>query len=430
MAEPRRLTELADAVEAAADLPDGNLAVALSGGADSAALLWLCRRLGRDVRALHVHHGLPPSDMLAAAAARIAGMLEVALTTEHVTVPTGPSPEDQARRVRYEALMEAAEEGEWVLTAHTSDDQAETVLDHLLRGSGLDGLAGIPSRRFPFARPLLAVSRSTTREIAALAGLPWEDDPLNLSPDPLRNRIRSRLLPELELYNRRIRASLATTARLVGRDVAHLEEEARPPVQILDRGAALAASVLTTAESSPAARMVRRFLSVAGLEHASPEAVEGVLAVARGEVERHQPGGNLTVRRRAAMVVAEAAGEPVLPPAGLAVPGETRFGSWAFDAYLSGLPPSALPLSAGWMVADAEAVGPLRVEPARHHPEALRLLADGGVRAPDRDPHPVMVAAEGLVWVPGVRRLPIGWADPATARYLVVRIRTERKWQR
>lgn len=430
MAEPRRLTELADAVAATADFPPGNLAVALSGGADSAALLWLCRRLGREVRSIHVHHGLPASDMLAAAAAGIADALGVALTTEKVTVPPGPSPEDQARRVRYDALMAAAAAGEWILTAHTSDDQAETVLDHLLRGSGLDGLAGIPARRFPFARPLLGVSRSSTREIAALAGLPWEDDPVNLSPDPLRNRIRSHLVPELELFNRRIRESLATTARLVARDVARLEEAVSPPIQTLERGAALAASLLATADPSLAARMVRRFLSVAGLERASPEAVEGVLAVARGEIGRHQPGGNLTVRRRGAMVVAETDGAPLPGPADLAVPGETLFGPWMFDAYLSDSPPTALPLSAGWMVADAEVVGPLRVEPAAHHPDALRLLADGGVRAPDREGHPVVVTSEGVVWIPGVRRVGIGWVDPATARYLVVRSRTERTWQR
>lgn len=430
MAEPRRLTELADAVEATADLPPGNLAVALSGGADSAALLWLCSRLGREIRAIHVHHGLPASDMLAAAAAGIADALGVALTTEKVTVPPGPSPEDQARRVRYDALTAAAAAEEWVLTAHTSDDQAETVLDHLLRGSGLDGLSGIPARRFPFARPLLRVSRSTTREVATLAGLPWEDDPLNLSPDPLRNRIRSHMLPELELFNRRIRESLATTARLVARDAAFLEEAASPPVQIFEGGAALAASFLTTADPSPAARMVRRFLSVAGLERASPEAVEGVLAVARGEIERHQPGGNLAVRRRGAMVVAERGGAPAPGPADLVVPGQTRFRNWVFDAYLSDSPPTALPLSAGWMVADAQAVGSLRVESAARHPDALRLLADGGVRAPDRDDHPVVVASQEIVWIPGVRRVGIGWVEPATARYLVVRSRTERIWQR
>jgi tRNA(Ile)-lysidine synthase len=428
VAEPRRLTELGAA--AGADLPSGDLVVALSGGADSAALLWLCRRLGRRVRGVHVHHGLPASDMMAGAAAAVAGAMDVDLTTQRVTVPSGPSPEAQARRVRYQALSAAARSGEWILTAHTSDDQAETVLDHLLRGAGLDGLSGIPARRFPFARPLLAVSRSTTREIATLASLPWEDDPVNRSPDPLRNRIRMRLLPELETYNRRIRESLATTARLAARDVAFLEDGLTSPVESFDGGAAVAASVLTTAHPSPAGRIIRRFLAVAGLERASPGAVEGVLGVARGETEGHQPGGGLVVRRRGALVVAETErARPVPAPIELEIGGETRFGQWTFDAYASDTPPPAMPLAAGWMVADADRLGTLRVEAAAAHPSALELLAGAGVREPDRQGHPVVVAPEGLVWIPGVRRIGIGWADATTRRYLVVRSGTERRWQ-
>lgn len=429
MAEPRRLTELAAAATAAAaDLPRGDLVVALSGGADSAALLWLCRRWDRKVRALHVHHGLPASDMLAAAAAVIAEKVGVDLETLSVTVGAGPSPEDQARRVRYQALEGAARPGEWILTAHTSDDQAETFLDHLLRGSGLDGLRGIPARRFPIARPLLAVARSTTRELATLAGLPWQDDPVNLSPDPLRNRIRMHLLPQLDTYNRRIRDSLATTAALVARDVDFIESLLSPPIQILDTGAAIAASVLTTAPPAAAARMTRRFLAAAGLDHASPGAVDGVLAVARGETGRHQPGAGLVVRRRAALVVAET--ETRRPePVDLAETGTTRFATWAFDAYVADAPPPAMPLAAGWMVADAERVGRLRIEPAAPYPAALEVLAAAGVRAPDREVHPVVVATAGPVWVPEVRRLPIGWADPSTRRYLVVRARTERRWR-
>lgn len=430
MAEPRRLIELGGAVEAAADLPTGDLVIALSGGADSAALLWLCRRTDRPVRAVHVHHGLAASDRLAAAAGAVAEMLGVELTTRHVRVPPGPSPEDQARRVRYEALLAAARAGEWVLTAHTSDDQAETVLDHLLRGSGLDGLRGIPSRRPPFARPLLAVSRSTTREISALAGLPWEDDPTNASPDPLRNRIRARLIPELEMYNRRIRDRLAITARLAERDVAFLEGASRPPVQVLADGAAVAASLLTTAPVALAARLVRRLLTAAGLEWASPAAVEGVLAVADGRAEHHHPGGALVVRRSGALVVAEHQPPTRPEPVALETAGTTRFAEWSFHAYLADAPPPAMPLAADWMVADAEAVSGWRLEAAVGRPDALEALARAGVRGPDREDHPVLVAPEGLVWVPGVRRLGVGWVDSATRRYLVVRGRSERRWQR
>jgi hypothetical protein len=89
-----------------------------------------------------------------------------------------------------------------------------------------------------------------------------------------------------------------------------------------------------------------------------------------------------------------------------------------------------MPLAADWMVADAEAVRGWRLEAAAGRPDALAALARAGVRGPDREDHPVLVAPEGLVWVPGVRRLGVGWVDSVTRRYLVVRGRSERKWQR
>ncbi|MGH8912145.1 MAG: tRNA lysidine(34) synthetase TilS, partial [Acidimicrobiia bacterium] len=293
MAEARRLKELAARVISLADLPDGALVVALSGGADSAALLWTCVRLGRQVSTVHVHHGLAASDLMEAAAESVAAQLGVPLTISRVEVGTGASPENQAREARYRAFVDTAKAGEWILTAHTSDDQAETVIDHLLRASGLDGLSGIPARRPPFARPLLAVARSETRELATLAGLPWRDDPVNEDPDPLRNRIRRRLIPALEAaYNPRMRQSLATTAALVARDTQHLEElVGKAPVIETEAGAEVAAAVISTAAPALAARIVRRLLTVAGLPAASSGSVVGVLAVATGAVPSYEPGG-------------------------------------------------------------------------------------------------------------------------------------------
>ncbi len=431
MAEPRRLKQLAAVVEAAATVPAGPALVALSGGADSAALLWLCRRRRDPVRAVHVHHGLAASDILAAAARAIAAHLDVPLRVVAVEVGAGPSPEDQARRARYAALEGEVTEGEWVLTGHTLDDQAETVVDHLLRASGPDGLAGIPARRPPFARPLLEVSRAQTRELATLAGLPWAEDPVNLTLDPLRNRIRRRLIPDLEAaYNPNLRRALATTARLVAAEVDHLESHLRAPIEVGPGWAAVAASVLTTAEPVPAARIARRLLAATGLASASAGAVAGVLAVADGSRANHQPGNGLRLRRRGAMVVVEEEVPPLPPePVRLTV-GATRFGRWSFDTHLVGEAPPAMPLAAGWMVADADRVGELRVEAAADHPGVSGDLAGAGVTAGDRPLHPVVVGREGPVWIPGVRRLGSGWVDTSTERYLVVRIRSERTWQR
>lgn len=430
MAEPRRLTELAREVETVADFPPGPHVVALSGGADSAALLWICRRLDRPLRAVHVHHGLAASDALAAAAREVADHLDVPCEVIEVEVPPGASPENQARSVRYAALESAGREGEWVLTAHTLDDQAETVMDHLLRASGPDGLRGISPRRPPFARPFLAVTRSQTRELAALAGLPWMDDPVNESPDPLRNRIRLRLLPDLEAsFNPRLRRSLATTARLMALDVEHLEANLHASIEVSEGSVAMAAAILVTAPTSSAFRLARRLLAAAGLEAASPEAVEGVVAVARGVQARHHPGQGLEARRRGPMLVVEWARASIPAPVPLGL-GSTRFGPWVFDAHVSDTPPPAMPLGAAWMVADADTVGDLRVEAARLHPGLESVLGDAGVMAAERPAHPVVVGEAGPVWVPNVRRLGSGWVDGATRRYLVLRTRPERIWQR
>ena len=162
-------------------------------------------------RGLHVHHGLVSSDLLEAAAREVAQTLGIHLDV--VKIEVDPWSEGRARNLRYEALLGGLKSGEWLLTGHTADDQAETVFANLLRGAGVEGLAGIPARRPPVARPLLGVDRSKTRELATLAGLAWIDDPTNLDLGPLRNRLRLRLLPQLEAeYNPSFRQHLVDVA--------------------------------------------------------------------------------------------------------------------------------------------------------------------------------------------------------------------------
>ncbi|HEX5672407.1 MAG TPA: tRNA lysidine(34) synthetase TilS, partial [Acidimicrobiia bacterium] len=210
MVGTRRLNQLTESVKEAADFPPPPFVVALSGGADSAACAWIAALLG-PTRAIHVHHGLAASDLMAAAARSVAHALGIEVDVVHIEVV--PWSEGRARKLRYEALLGGLVEGEWVLTGHTADDQAETVFANLLRGAGVEGLTGIPSRRPPLARPLLGVDRSTTRELATLASLKWTDDPTNLDLGPLRNRLRLRLLPQMEAeYNLSFRQHLVDVA--------------------------------------------------------------------------------------------------------------------------------------------------------------------------------------------------------------------------
>ncbi|MGI8518331.1 MAG: tRNA lysidine(34) synthetase TilS [Acidimicrobiia bacterium] len=207
MVATRRLARLRTDIDERLDLPAPPRVVALSGGADSAALA----AVSGPVRLIHVHHGRPHSDRMQQAAESIAQVLKVPFKVEEVEIERWS--EGAARGRRYELLLGSLREGETLLTGHTLDDQAETVLANILRGTGSEGLHGIPRLRDRIARPLLDVTRSETRELATLSGLPWEDDPTNDDLDPLRNRIRHRLLPMLEAeYNPAIRSALVGLA--------------------------------------------------------------------------------------------------------------------------------------------------------------------------------------------------------------------------
>jgi len=292
MVATRRLEELSAAVAARLDLPDRPWVVALSGGADSAALAWLTTRIA-PVRAVHVHHGLPASDALEGAARAVAGELSMPIDVRSVTL--GAFSENEARNARYHALATATEEAEWVLTAHTADDQAETVLANLLRGAGTDGLAGIPSRRDNIARPLLAVTRSETRELATVADLPWMDDPSNADTRMLRNRIRLQLIPHLEAeFNPAVRKHLATAARAISES----NPVSRERGEFLNGGWRIPAGVLWAIGPDEAMRsmrsVVRRLRDGYGLDRSESERV---WLVVQGAVRAAELTGGLRVSR-------------------------------------------------------------------------------------------------------------------------------------
>ncbi|MDG4784276.1 tRNA lysidine(34) synthetase TilS [Micromonospora sp. WMMD961] len=226
---------------------DGPVLVACSGGADSLALaaatVFVAPRLGRGTVLVTVDHGLQDGSAeraeAVAAWASGAGFTATSVVRVEVAGRSG-GPEAAARDARYEALAEAARQHDAVavLTGHTRDDQAETVLLALARGAGPRGLAGMPVRReldgVPLLRPLLEIGRDQTRAACAVLGLrPWQD-PHNTDPSYARSRVRADLLPALvRALGPGVVDNLARTARLVAADNAALDEVA---------GAALAAA--------------------------------------------------------------------------------------------------------------------------------------------------------------------------------------------
>ena len=184
-------------------------AVALSGGADSTALLLACaRRWPGQVMAVHIHHGLQAAaDAFEAHCQALCLALGVQLAVRRVQaghVP-GQSPEDAARQARYAALAEAVQV-EWpevrdVALAQHADDQIETLLLALSRGAGLPGLASMPAhwhrQGLAWHRPWLSVPGTALREWLQSQGQSWVEDPSNTDEKFTRNRIRARVLPAL-----------------------------------------------------------------------------------------------------------------------------------------------------------------------------------------------------------------------------------------
>lgn len=211
--------------------------VALSGGGDSVGLLALLvsarPRPDLEVGVLHVHHGLrgADADADAAMARAVAASLGLPfrLSRLRAAPPRGESVEAWAREARYGALERARRSGgwDWVLTAHTLDDQAETLLLRIARGAGLDGLAGILPQSGRVLRPVLGFTGVELRQAAEACGLPWAEDATNRDHRFLRNRMRHEILPVLEQSFPGFTGHLGALARH-----ARLASESRPRAPI------------------------------------------------------------------------------------------------------------------------------------------------------------------------------------------------------
>ncbi len=212
--------------------------VAVSGGADSVALVDLLHELSPALRlslhVAHVHHGLrSEAESDAASVARLCERLAVPFHLERVAVRRGPpweGLEAEARRARYSALLARARalDAHRIATGHTADDQAETVLMRLLQGAGPRGLAGIAPARGPVIRPLLETRRLEIETHLRERGLEWVEDTTNRDPRFLRNRIRHEVLPFLgEVWGREVIESLCRSAAAARRWVIDLEQRAR-----------------------------------------------------------------------------------------------------------------------------------------------------------------------------------------------------------
>lgn len=272
----------ADVLERCHFPTDGPLVCAVSGGADSAALVILAHATGRPTRAVHVDHGLrPDSQRDAEVVAVLAAELGVDLDVVAVEVPDGPNLEARARDARHRALPGGC------LLGHTLDDQAETVLLQLLRGGGLDAVAAMR----PDRRPLLGLRRADTERVCELHGYTPVDDATNRDPRFRRNRVRHEVLPLLnDVFARDVAPLLARTASVVS-DERDLLDELASAIDPTD------AAALTDAPAALARRAVRMWLS----DPYPPDlaTVERVRDVAAGRARATEAGRGRRVARSA-----------------------------------------------------------------------------------------------------------------------------------
>ena len=253
MARDPLAARIRETIQAHAMLAGGErLVVAVSGGPDSTALLSVLQALREELRldlhVAHLNHGLRPGAAGdAAAVARMAEAMGYPYhgATEDVTAAATRerrSLEDAGREARYRFLAGVAQEieAQVIATGHTRDDQAETVLMRLLRGSGPRGLAGIPPVRrhdgLRVIRPLIDTSRDEIAAYLARQRLDARDDASNRDPAILRNRVRLVLLPILEGYNPDVRRALARLAEVTRDDADALDALSAPQVNAVLRG--------------------------------------------------------------------------------------------------------------------------------------------------------------------------------------------------
>jgi tRNA(Ile)-lysidine synthase len=412
--------------------PRGAVLAAVSGGSDSMALLALlaeARALSDfELTAVYVDHGLRPAAAFEAALV-CATAAKVGARFEWAKCDPRSASEEALRDARYTALARTADHigADCIATAHTRDDQIETIVFRFLRGSGRHGLAGIPGSRGNIVRPLLEIGRDELRDYLRAIGFGWAEDPSNRDLRHARNRLRHVVLPTIarELGRGRLE-HLPEVARVWALEDEHLEREAsRFEAYAVRRVAGEPTLDLAAFDSVPdalRARVLRRWLSNAGLE-----GEPGLAALARIVEIAGSREGAAEVTIEGATVVREYAtlrlafGAPAPPSFELDVRTDAvadysdPAGAWtvSVDPQPRDVPPSVSAL--GFQVVEfaKEAVARPLVLRSRLPGDAIRIAERGTTKVHDimvelrvprrvRNSWPVLATKTGIIWVPGL----------------------------
>ena len=290
------------------DARNMHLLIALSGGADSVALVHLLHssreQLNLKLTAAHFHHGIrgAAADQDAAFCRELCASLQIPLIEEHGDVPlyaaeNGMGLESAARKLRYEFLHRALHQAdaEKIALAHHLNDQAETILMHLLRGSGMNGMCGMARMQGALYRPLLAVSKEELTQYLRNACISWREDATNTVSDNPRNALRLHVLPEMEKSYPAAARAIARYGAIARREETFLERLTdaflREHLQLGPYGQRLRLS------GNEEEVLLRRAVRKVSGEDLSAEQTDAIIALAKRPKGKLEISGRLMIER-------------------------------------------------------------------------------------------------------------------------------------
>jgi len=451
------------------------LVIGVSGGTDSTALLHILQSLnkqyqyGWNLHAVHLNHSFRGEESDADAEYVQAICTEwnipchsfkrnVSLYMEE----SGLGSQEASRVLRYELYQQVAEEvgAQKVVLAHHGDDQVETVLFRMLRGTGIHGLAGIPVRRWlvegkiEVVRPLLGIFRSELEEYCRQAGLSPREDSSNASRKYLRNRLRLDVLPLLEGMNVRYREHILQLAKSAEIDEKYLHIASKKALQQVivqqeSNKIMMAVQPFQSCDLALQRRMINLILSYLSTRTEwSLQHVEAVLRIITGDhpsAELHLPDGVFVQRvyERISFTRGLSSSKPSSYCYDLVVPGTTMVwesGTVFHTRVLLSAPDfDQLPANAAvfdldrltgkLMVRNRRAGDRLTLLGSAGSKKLKELLIDCKVPKVYRDRIPLLVAGEEIMWVPGVRRAAYAPVTKHTTRFLYVAAEYGEDWQ-
>lgn len=417
------------------------LAVGFSGGADSALLTVLmqeyCRELSLPLYAVHVHHGIrgAEADRDAAFCEEFCRARGIPVTVVRADAPALAERERigleaAARRVRYDAFrsfLQTLGRPALLATAHNADDNLETVLFHLVRGSGLGGMCGIPPVRLPFIRPLLTVTSAEIRRTCAAEGIRYVVDSTNADPAYTRNYLRTTVVPALRALNPETATAVSRMSTLLREDEEALSVAAETLLGDFAGGTSAPLTLLADQPSAILSRAVARLYANA---NGSPtdltaEHVRAMTAFLReGKTGCFSLPHGVTARIAGGLLSMEPpGGAPAVPPADFEHAlgeGESHFPAYGFtirtepaeaggsapDGVTKNIYNSSISVLLSSVIMKKRIVLRFRragdtIRYGGITRDVRKLYNEAHIPPPLRATLPVLADEDGIVWIPG-----------------------------